>query len=203
MIKINIKLTDKQVKDWLSEMVIIIDTAEKEKDGVKKNQHILDYLDKKKIKYINRKLEFGDYSCYLPAREDFGIIKDIWFNDEISIERKANLEELGGNLVNRKEDGESGGRIRFEKEMMRAKFNEAKILLMVEQGSLKDIRNHNYKKGPQPKSYLNTLFSWNSKYDLDSNFIEDKNIAGEFIVGMLHHHIKGVILRKLFDRIIK
>lgn len=197
----NFKLTEKQVKEWLAQMVVIIDTAEKEKDGEKKNQHILDYLDKKKIKYINRKLEFGDYSCYLPAREDFGIFKDIWFNDEISIERKAHLEELSGNLVNRKEDGESSGRIRFEKEMMRAKFNNAKMLLMVETGSLIDIRNDNYKTELKPKSYMNTLFSWNSKYGLDFNFV-NKDLAGEFIYGMLHHHVKGVIVKKLFDRII-
>lgn len=43
-------------------------------------------------------------------------MRDTYFNDEIFIERKANLEELSANL--------SAERARFEKEMATAKSEE-------------------------------------------------------------------------------
>ena len=54
------KFSHDQIKKLSKEMVILIDTREKE------NSHITNYFDKKGIKYKKQALEFGDYSFMLP-----------------------------------------------------------------------------------------------------------------------------------------
>jgi len=39
-------------------------------------------------------LSFGDYLVMLPANPGAGIIRDLYFEGDIMIERKANLDEL-------------------------------------------------------------------------------------------------------------
>lgn len=196
----NIKLSEKQIKDYLNEMVVIVDTKEKEKDGEKKNQHILDFFDKKGIKYKSKNLEFGDYTIMLPAKQEFGIMLDLYFDSNIVVERKANLEELSNNLVNRKQDGESGGRIRFEKEMMRAKFKGTTFILMVENASLDKIYSKDYKTGLNKNSFKSTLLTFNSRFGLQPTFIS-KERAGEYIKDVLYCHVREILKNNLLDKI--
>ena len=58
----------------------------------------------------------------IPANELLGIQRDLYFSDEIAIERKASLDELANNLT--------ADRTRFEDEMLRSK--DCKVLLMLE-----------------------------------------------------------------------
>ena len=43
------------------------------------------------------KLDYGDYSFKLPENTELGILRDLFFTDEIIVERKNSLEELSGN----------------------------------------------------------------------------------------------------------
>ena len=79
------KYTDKEVRILLKSIVVIVDSREQ------KNSHILDWLNQKKIPYSIQKMEFGDYSFYIPANTELGITRDLYFTDEITIERKASL----------------------------------------------------------------------------------------------------------------
>ena len=69
------------------------------------------------------------YSFYIPKNESLDITEDIFFNDKIAIERKANSEEISGNLTN--------GRERFKREFDRG---DSKIRVLIEDSSYKDIK---------------------------------------------------------------
>ena len=150
----------------LENIKIIVDTREKE------NKNILQYLSNKNIPYIRRKLDFGDYSY---------MIDDLSYENEFSIERKMSLTELSGNIAQYRD--------RFERELQRAKESNAKLILLVENGSYDDILQHNYKTDLKEKSYIASLFSFTHRYGLDINFIERK-YAGLFIYHACYYHAR-------------
>ena len=172
------KYTDKEVNELLKSIAIIIDSREQN------NVHITDWLDKKKIPYKIEKLEYCDYSFMLPKNEELGIIRDIYFTDKISIERKNSLEELSGNLT--------GDRLRFESEFIRSK---GKVYLMIENASYGDIVAHNYKTEYKPQSFLASLHSFADRYNLSVNFI-DKKCSAQFIYYTFYYHIRNWLLNK-------
>ena len=97
------RYTDTELKELLQSIVVVVDSREQ------KNKHITDWFDKKKITYITKSLANGDYNFYLPENEKLGISKSLWFTKDVMFERKANLDELAGNLTK--------NRARFEEEL--------------------------------------------------------------------------------------
>ena len=104
------RFTAAEIKDLVRKMIILVDSREK------RNQHILAYFEKQGIPYQVTKLDFGDYSFLLPASAA-GI--DLYFHQDICIERKATLEELSGNLAQKRQ--------LFETEFLKAGNNGAKV----------------------------------------------------------------------------
>ena len=154
-------------------MVIYIDTREK------KNDHIVAWLEKNKIRYQRKSLSNGDYSFYLPKNEKLGISRDTSFEDEIMIERKANLDELSGNLT--------GGRARFKEEM--ATFSGKKYLL-IENANYSDIYTGNYKSKLNKKSYLASLHIFNHFYGLEVMFMPDPKHSAAYIYGTFFYYLR-------------
>ena len=111
-------------------MTIICDTREHEG----KNQHILEWFDSKKIPWIKSKLDYADYSCMLPRNPELGIPRDLWFDKEIAVERKANLDEYANNCVD--------DRNRIKKEFSQAPPNK---VLLIENATYADMMNGNYR----------------------------------------------------------
>lgn len=167
------RYTETELKKLLKSIIVIVDTREQA------NDHVLKYFDAKKIPYITQKIESGDYSFYLPADPELGIVRDIYFADKICIERKNSLEELSGTITDRD---------RFESELLRAK--DRQFILMVEESQgLEKIINHKYNTQYNEKSYLATLFSFRFRYGMDINFI-DKRYAGLFIYQQLYYYLR-------------
>lgn len=156
-------------------MEIIIDSREHKE---KICEHILSYLNMKKIKYTFEKLDFGDYS-FKYKKESFA--------NRFSIERKNSLNELAGNFAK--------GRERFENEFKRAK--NAKMILMIENGSISGVLNNNYDTELKVKSYYATLLSWRFKYNLDIDFVHDGH-AGLHIYWNCYYFLRDY-LRKIGD----
>ena len=93
------RYTKKELDTLVKNIVVVYDTREQQ------NEHILNYFDKKGIKHKKRKLDEGDYTFYIENNAEtkpLGILKDTWFDNAIIIERKANLEELSGNLTEKR-----------------------------------------------------------------------------------------------------
>ncbi|MES1054416.1 nuclease, partial [Bacillus thuringiensis] len=60
MSAIHYRYSESELKKILSTLEIIVDTREQ------KNQHVLDYLRKKKVPFKTRTMKTGDYSVMIP-----------------------------------------------------------------------------------------------------------------------------------------
>ena len=114
-----------------------------------------------------KSLTLGDYSCFLPANPDLGIIRDTYI--DCYVERKGSLEELSGNFTN--------DRNRLEEEFQRAKGKRF-IVMIEESAGLEKIIEHKYQTEYNEKSYLASLFSFGHRYGLDIHFISKKYAGG-------------------------
>lgn len=172
------RYTDTELKKLLKTMAILCDTREQS------NDHITDYLKKKEVPYQSKALSFGDYSAMIPADPDLGIMRPLFFDQSVVIERKGSLEELSGNLTN--------GRERFKDELTRA--SKAEFHLLVEGRSFSDIIAHNYTTQFNEKAYMASLLSLQSEHGFNLAFI-DRNDAGLYIYSFLYYHVRNKFLK--------
>ena len=170
------KYTEAELKKLVKSMVVIVDTREK------KNDHIIDYFDKHDIPYIKRALEFGDYSFYIPANEELSIPRDIYFENDVIVERKASLEELSGNFTT--------GRARIEKEFAGAKAKRK--YLLIENATYGDLIDGNYNTDYNKKAFWATLHSFNQKYGIEFFFTSNKYSA-IYILGIFQYYLKNLV----------
>lgn len=162
-----------KIKDLVRKMVILVDSREK------KNQHILAYFEKQGIPYSVTKLDYGDYSFLLPAS---AAGTDLYFHDSIVVERKGSLEELSGNLAQRRQQ--------FETEFLKAGNCGAKVYLMVEHpGGYTDIIRHAYQTELSPIAFMASLKTWESRFGCNVQFI-DSQYAGYFIVSTFQYYAR-------------
>lgn len=174
------KYTDGEMKEILESIEIVGDKREQ------KNQHIFDHFEKKGFASRQRSLDFGDYTVILPANKDLGILRDIWLENLIVIERKNSLMELSGNFTD--------GRDNFIDEIIRAERAGAMFLLMIENGSWSDILHHRYDTKYGVKSYINTLESLRFKHNVHVAFV-DREDAGSFILSVFQSAVKILITK--------
>ena len=177
--KFNRKYNDKEITKIVDSMVILVDTREK------KISHLLMYFKHNKIKHIIYQLPFGDYSFMIPKNDKLDIIEDIYFIDEISIERKANAEEISGNFTN--------GRDRFKREFERS--NKA-MRLLIEDCSYSNICNGEYDTKLSENSFVASLHSFQEKYDCQF-FFTDKQHSGEYIYNTFKYYLKNYLKHKI------
>ena len=167
------RYTDTEIKEILKTMVILCDTREQ------KNNHIKAYFKQRGIQHQDKALNFGDYTAMIPASPEMGILRPLFFNQSIVIERKGSLEELSGNLTT--------GRERFRNELTRA--TGSAFHLMIEGASFSDIINHNYKTELHENSFIGTLLSFQCEYGFNLMFIQP-NEAGLYIERLLYYHVR-------------
>lgn len=165
-------LTDTELKKELKEhLTIICDTREQV------NGHILDWFRKQKIQFVERGLSTGDYSV---------MWRDKSFEDEVLVERKANLDEIAGNFTT--------GRERFEREFTRAKANGTKVFLIVENASWSDIMLGNYRSKLNPKSFLSSFLSWQAEFNITILFCKPSETP-RIIHGILYYWVRNRLKR--------
>lgn len=169
------RYTDTEIKELLKSLVVLIDTREQRVD------HIIKYLTDKKIEHKTMKLDHGDYTCMIPINKELGIHRPLYFNDCISIERKANLEELSNNFTK--------DRTRIENEFIRTK---GKLILLIEGATYSDIIHHRYKTEYKPLSFIATLRSFQARYNLNIEFTES-SLTGNSIYYSLYYHVREVL----------
>ena len=173
------KYTDKELKTLLKSMVMIIDSNEQV------FEHISDWFTAKKIPFVIQNMDFADYSFYLPANPELGIVRDLYFTNKITIERKKNLVELSGNFTN--------DRLRIESEFIRHK---GKMILLIEDAEYLDIIKHNYRTEYKPESFLATLHSFSERYDIPFTFMKDNKCSGQFIYYTFYYWLRNYLLHK-------
>ncbi len=170
------KFSTEEIKKLCKKMIVLVDSREKE------NNHILSYLNKQKIAYRKTKLDYGDYSFYIPAT---AAGEDIYFHDSIVTERKASLEELSGNLTQ--------DRTRFETEFLKAGNNGTKTYLMIEDaGGYSSIISHKYSTQFTPISYMASLKAWEARFNCNTQFIE-KQYSGYYIYSTFYYFCREAL----------
>lgn len=162
----------------LKSMTVLVDT--REHDG--KNDHILSYFDFKGIPWIKHKLDYGDYSFMVPANDDLKIPKDLYFNNDICVERKNSLDEIAGNLVKDRE--------RLKREFTLA---PATKVLLIENGSYADMVMGNYSSQYEAKSFYGSYHSFWHEFNLPIIFMPDPKYTGMFIKGYFYYYLRGII----------
>lgn len=170
------KYTDKEIEELIKSIVILVDTREKQ------NSHLIEYWDKKGILYKKKSLDYGDYSFYIPQNEELNIPRDIYFDKEIVVERKASLEEISNNLTKERD--------RFEKELCLAP--KTKVLL-IENANYSDIATGNYNTQYNKKSFLGSLHSFWFKYNTPIMFMPDNSYSALFIKKYFEYYLKNYI----------
>ncbi len=171
----NRKFNKKEVDIILSSIIIVIDSREQ------KNKNITDVFDKACIPYIIEKLDHADYSFVIPSNKELGIEEDMYFSNEISIEKKNGLNELAGNI--------GGARERFRRQFER---HQGKMILMIEEDSYADILEHRYRSKMNPKSFIGTLHSWSTQYNVPFIFI-DRKCSGQYIYFTFYYWLRNLI----------
>lgn len=178
--------TDKEKEKFMHDVVIFCDTREQ------KNKHIIDLLDTYKIKHEDKKLDFGDYSFKVNDRD---------FSLSCVVERKANINELWGNVTKNRE--------RFEKELATAHNIANSVSLLIENvqdwNALKSYKLSDTQMMLQGRKvqnigeYIhNTLKAWSSanRYNFDVVFIPDARLTAIQIVSVFYwyyHNYKSMV----------
>ena len=110
-------------------MKLWIDSREKWTQPQSSDTHLSAYFDRHGIDWEVRKLDVGDYM--------------LEGNDTISVDRKASIDELASNMLNRNDHA------RFLREAKRARQNGVNLIVLVESSKYKSIPD---------------LATWRSKY---------------------------------------
>ena len=176
MILENYHYTQTEEKELLKNIVVVCDTREQ------KNSHITDYFNSKSIPWVSTKLNYGDYSYCLRKNESLGIPRDLWFDREICIERKANLDEFAGNVTKERD--------RIKKELTLAPVNK---LILIENASYEDMILGNYRSQYAAKSYYGTVHSFWHEFNVPFIFMKDPKYSGYFIYGHFCYHLRNMI----------
>lgn len=171
--KFNREYKDKEIEQIIKSIIILIDTREKV------NSHLKMYFKSNKIKYIEYKLNYGDYSFYIPKNELLDINEDLYFNDEIVIERKANAEEISNNFSNNRD--------RFKREFEKGK---GIIRLLIEETNYSQISKGEYDTKFNNTSFIGSLHSFQETYNSPFFFI-DKEFSGEYVYNTFKYYLKN------------
>lgn len=132
------------MKKILDSMVVIVDSREQS------NKHIIDFFNKKGIPYKVVKNDFGDYTAMLPAGTLTGFTHDIYFDRDIAIERKADIDEIANNL---KEDA-----ARLKKELAHMNMYDIKYFFFVEDKEFhENLRNGIYRSQYDPFTLMQRI----------------------------------------------
>lgn len=170
------KYTEAEQKELLLSMTLLLDTREQS------NKHIVDWLDRKKKPYKQKKLDYGDYSIMIPKNEKLNIPRDLYFDKKVAVERKGSADELAGNFTT--------DRARIEKEFSLYRGN---MIMIIENTSYDDIKDKNYRSKYTPESFLATLHSFKNKYGVDFVFMPNKESTPLYMYLHLFHWFRNYL----------
>lgn len=180
------KFTDADIKVIRKNLFIVVDTREQE------NKHILDKFIDNNIDYLKTALTAGDYSIGIRSTEEtkkIGIYKDILFDKDVVVERKANIDEMAGNF-------KADDRRRIASEFAHLKASGTKVYLFVEDKDFHvNIRTGNYRSEYKPLSLYKSIKAFISRYDLNFQPV-DKSLMWSEIFNTLESELIEILKTK-------
>lgn len=126
--------------------------------------------------YIRKKLDFGDYSAKCAING-----KELDFSSSFAIERKMNIDEICGCFCRSRE--------RFSREFERAKTQNAKLYLLIENASWEKIYNGKYRSQMSPNSLTASILAFLARYNCQIVFCKEET-SGKLIHDIVYREIK-------------
>lgn len=170
-----------EIETCLNSMKIVIDTREKITEEYNRRIEDIEYT------CLQKKLQYGDYSCttILPNGE----VLD--FSNKIVIERKQNLDEIIQNFLDKKSKREENGIVknRFERELIKAKQDNCKIYLLIENATWEHVFSGRYRSKIHPNAFIAFLLAYTIRYDLRVLFCKEET-TGKLIKNILYREVK-------------
>ena len=149
-------------------MKLWIDSREKWTQPQSSDTHLSAYFDRHGIDWEVKKLDVGDYM--------------LEGNDTISVDRKASIDELASNLLNREDKS------RFMREVRRAKESGLHLVVLIESNkykSIPDLREWRSKySGISGRSLMDAIYKTHISYGVEFLFCP-KISTGRRIIELL------------------
>lgn len=171
------RFTDKEIKELLKNLTILIDTREQK-------GHVKSWLDSNKIKSKSQKLDYGDYSCFIPPVEGI-TTKPIYFDRDIVIERKKDIDELVNNLK------DNASRIKSEFAHLN-KYGTKYYIFLEDYLYDKHLENGNYKSQYKSSTLQSRLISLQCEYNTIIRPIS-KEYIGKNIYLYLYYEVRNIL----------
>lgn len=100
----------------------------------------------------------------------------------VSIERKASLAELSGNIIQERE--------RFNNEFGRASAKNARIYLLIENGNIQKIYAGKFGTKVHPNAYKAAMWSVVAKNGINGPIFVPEELSGQVIHDILYRELK-------------
>lgn len=173
-----------ETKRVLDTFEIIVDTREQPTPRAIKR------YDSFGVPWSRSTLNYGDYTYNLTLPGGKLLDSNLRISGHCCIERKQNLDELATCFTR--------GRERFAREFQRAGDHNAKIYLLVENGSIEDVIKGHYRSRFKPKAFLASICAWQVRYNLTLLFC-DMESSGQIIKEILYRDAKERLERGEFE----
>ena len=159
---------------------VVIDTREKE------ILQILKAFEKHNIVYKKEKLNFGDYAI---ENED-------GFRPKLVIERKADLDELVGNIFEKCDEGISCNRI--HREIIRCISSETRMIILIEDLDwYPKLLKGEFKSKANPRAVTGLIISLLAKYPYYLTIMGvNKQYTASFINNVLKYELREELKMK-------
>lgn len=154
----------------LKSITILVDTREQHTKIFERRMKLIGYP------YERVKLDCGDYSIKCKLGD-----KEYSLANSCVIERKYSIDELCMCFGTQRK--------RFEREFERAKNNNCRIYLLVEDASWEKILAGKYRSKYHPSALTASILAWMARYDLKVIFCSEL-IAGRIIKEILYRELK-------------
>lgn len=173
-----------EIENILKSFRVIVDTREQDTPKARHRYKTFG------VPYERGTLRYGDYSANITLEDGPLYSVDVPIFSKCVIERKMSLDELAICLTS--------GRARFEREFQRAQENEARVFMVVENGSFEKIQRHEYKSRFHPNAFLASVTAWMVRYNINLTFCQSMT-SGRIIKELLYRDMKERLERGDFD----
>ena len=127
-------------------------------------------------------LNYGDYTYNAQLPNGSMIFdQEQTISSRCVIERKMDLGELAQCFTHDRE--------RFQNEFCRARDNQAKIYLLIENGNIENLLNGKYRSKFNPNAFVASLVAWLVRYDMTILFCKEES-SGRLIREILYRDLK-------------
>lgn len=168
-------MTIPEVEESLQSMVILVDNREQDTPRSRARYEQFG------VPFERTTIRTGDYSA------KFLLPDGTWYDmsDDVTLERKMNLSELCLCF--------GSERKRFIREFERAKENNIRMWLLLENSSFKDAYAGRYRSRYKPKSLIASMLAFQARYNTRLVMC-DESLSGKLIHDILYYEGREILM---------